>query len=440
MNIDPKATAAIKELALSFDYKNANYSALLDLIGNAQIVLIGEATHGTHEFYQVRAELTKQLIMHKNFNFVAIEGNWPDAYCINQYIKNQNPNFTNAEEALAGFQRFPTWMWRNTVVVKFIDWLKGYNRQLNAPQQVGFYGLDLYSLEKSIHLVSAQLAQIDQASANKASERYACFTRFKNNLQSYGYASDKQHLSCAAQADAQAHELAHIPPALRAKIQDEELFSLQQNAYVVQAAEKYYRSLLTSKPLAWNIRDSYMTDTLYRLLEEKTTQQLPYPKAIVWAHNSHIGDASATALGKIGEHTLGQLVKEDGYKAFSLGLMTSTGSVTVASNWDKPAERKQMRMPLSNSYEELFTHIANNFILDLNHPQLKEFLPREMLERAIGVIYRPQTELSSHYFYANLAQQFDAVMYLQETSALEPLETSALWHKGAVYETFPFGI
>jgi erythromycin esterase-like protein len=426
---------------------SSDYDPLLDLIGDARFVLLGEATHGTHEFYRERAEITKRLILEKGFNAVAVEADWPDAYRVNRYVRGCHDD-RDSERALAGFERFPTWMWRNNDVVDFIDWLRGHNDilPLQAPR-VGFYGLDLYSLFTSMNEVLRYLDNVDPEAAQRARARYACFDHFHQDSQHYGYATNFGMSSpCEEQVLAQLHEL-HAR-AMQYRDQDgqlaaDEFFYAEQNARLVKNAEKYYRAMFQDRVSSWNLRDSHMAETLHALAKHLSRPGQP-SRIVVWEHNSHIGDARATEIGYQGEWNVGQLARERYHDdAVLVGFTTYQGTVTAASDWDGPAETKRIRRALPGSYEEAFHRTGlSRFMLPLRVHQVEtEVLPSNaMLERAIGVIYAPETERQSHYFYAHLAQQFDAVLHFDETHAVQPLERGARWETGEAPETYPAGV
>jgi erythromycin esterase-like protein len=419
-----------------------DYDPLLALVGNARFVLIGEATHGTQEFYHERAEITKRLITEKGFSAVAVEADWPDAYRVNRYVRGQSDD-RDARAALGDFQRFPTWMWRNTEVRAFVEWLRSFNAALpTRAEQVGFYGLDLYSLHASIQAVLCYLKKVDPEAARRARERYACFDHFGEDSQAYGYAvSGGLSLSCE---DEVVHQLADLRARaadyanLDGRPAEDEYFYAEQNARLARNAEHYYRSMFHGHISSWNLRDWHMAETLEALagfLDRRHNRT----KIVVWEHNSHIGDARATDLGAGGELNVGQLVRE-GYDsdAILIGFSTFSGTVTAASNWDEPPARKTVRRGLAGSYEMLFHQIGvPRFLLPLHDRAESALLHESRLERAIGVVYRPETERMSHYFKARLAEQFDAVIYLDETHALEPLERTAGWETGEVPETYP---
>jgi erythromycin esterase-like protein len=431
---------ALRRTAVWFEPSPDGFGPLLDTIGDARLVLIGEASHGTHEFYQTRAEVTKALIQGKGFNLVAVEADWPDAYRANRWVRGIGRD-PDAETALRDFTRFPRWMWRNRDVVAFLEWLHGHNASLDAAARVGFYGLDLYSLHTSIEAVLAYLRKVDPAGAERARYRYGCFEDFGEDTQAYGYAAQiGLSRSCEDDVVAQLMELRRRAAdyATRdGRIAADEYFFAEQNARLVRNAEQYYRAMFAGRAESWNLRDSHMMETLQALLA-RTPQGTGDMRAVVWAHNSHLGDARATQMGDSGELNLGQLVREAyGTQACLIGFSTHTGTVTAASNWDEPAQRKRVRPSLAGSYERLFHDVGiGQFYLRLRDAATREALSTPRLERAIGVIYRPDSERASHYFHALLTKQFDAILHIDETHALEPLEA---WSRDEVDlpETYP---
>ncbi|HZR98046.1 MAG TPA: erythromycin esterase family protein [Chloroflexota bacterium] len=423
-----------------------DYDRLLDRVGDRRLVLLGEGSHGTHEFYQARADITRRLIAEKGFTAVAVEADWPDAYRVNCYVRGLGHD-ASATEALDGFRRFPTWMWRNTVVCEFVEWLRAHNAALGpSGWPVGFYGLDLYSLYTSIEAVIRYLERVDPAAAARARESYACFEQFGEDSQAYGWATGfGLARSCQEDVVQQLVDLQrHAADYLRrdGQMAEDEYFYAQQNARLVRDAEEYYRMMGRGRVSSWNLRDCHMADTLDALVAH-LTRATPHAKIVVWAHNSHLGDARATELGERGELNLGQVarVRYDDH-ALLVGFTTYEGTVTAASDWDAPAERKQVRPGLPGSYEALFHELGlPRFLLawrDDDPAALALLGPR--LERAIGVIYRPETERQSHYFDARLAEQFDAVLHFDTTTAVEPLERTAGWESGEVPETFPTAV
>jgi len=428
---------------LSFN-DTAEYDPLLAAIGDARLVLIGEASHGTHNFYRERARITRRLIEEKGFAAVAIEGDWPDAYRVHRFVAGRRNDAEQAEQpldALSGFRRFPAWMWRNMDVLAFVEWLHNYN--LSQGSSVGFFGLDLYSLYTSAQEVLRYLDESDPSAAARARFRYSCFDQFGEDSQAYGYSTGfGMSESCEQAAVDELLEMRRrMTSSERAGDMrlESELFSARENAEVVRDAERYYRTMFGGRVSSWNLRDSHMADTLDRLVAYLG----PNSKVVVWAHNSHVGDARATEMGGAGELNLGQLVRERySSAAFLLGFTTCSGEVTAASNWDEPAQRKIIRRALPNSIESLFHQTGlGDFLLLLRETPICASLAQPLLQRAIGVIYRPETERVSHYFEAHLPEQFDAVIHIDRTLALIPLEASVPWHMGEeVPETYPSAV
>jgi erythromycin esterase-like protein len=424
----------------------ADYDPLLALVGTARFVLLGEASHGTHEFYRARAQITQRLIQEKGFTAVAVEADWPDAYRVNRYVRALSDE-TESVEALANFRRFPTWMWRNADVLDFVGWLRAYNdTRASGATPVGFYGLDLYSLHASITAVLGYLDKVDPEAARRARYRYGCLEHFGEDTQAYGYAAGiGLHKSCEDEVVSQLLELQRRAAEYAGRdgrVAPDEFFFAEQNARLVKNAEEYYRAMFRGRVSSWNLRDCHMAETLAALATYLQGQGQP-PKIVVWAHNSHLGDARATEMGQAGELNVGQLVRERyGSDAVLIGFSTYSGMVTAATEWDGPAERKRVRPALPDSYEALFHELAlGRFLVILRDGDAAiTRLCRPQLERAIGVIYRPETERLSHYFSARLPEQFDAVLHYDETRAVEPLERTAAWERGEVPETFPTGL
>ncbi len=424
-----------------------DYQPLLDQIGESRVVLLGESSHGTHEFYQVRAEITRHLIMEKGFTAIAVEGDWPDAYQINRFIRHE-ADIETATQALGGFKRFPAWMWRNTEILEFMGWLRQHNGNvISEDRQVGFYGLDLYSLYTSMEAVIQYLERIDPEAAQQARKRYACFDHFDEDSQAYGYSTHFGLMpSCEDEVigvllDLQRNSISYLERPDGRLVRDD-YFYAEQNAIVAIDAEEYYRSMFQGNVLSWNLRDRHMVGTLIRLMNFLREQHGRDPKVVVWAHNSHVGDARATDMGRRGELNIGQLVREHfRHEAFSTGFSTYTGTVTAATDWDAPMQRRHVRPGLPGSYEGLF-HEARipRFYLNLHQDETYDALKEPRLERAIGVIYRPETERMSHYFGARLSDQFDAMLYFDITRALEPLDKTSLWEVGEIPETYPFAV
>ena len=421
----------------------SDFDPLLTRIGDARFVLIGEASHGTHECYRIRAELTKRLIREKGFNAVAVEADWPDAYRVNRFVRGRGSD-ADATDALDGFRRFPQWMWRNADVLDFVGWLRAHNDTAMGPQRpVGFYGLDLYSLHASIEAVLEYLRVVDPDAARRAQARYACFDHVGTDAHWYGRATRLGlSKSCETEVIAQLVELQRAAGEYArrdGRVDPDALFYTEQNARVVRNAEAYYRAAVGGGVTSWNLRDRHMAETL-DLLADHLGGGRGEAKIVVWAHNSHLGDATWTSMGNEGELNLGQLVRERYARdSVLIGFTTFAGTVTAASDWDAPAERKRVRPALPGSYEALFHEAAlGNFLLLFDHGhEMAWELDEPRLERAIGVIYRPKTERVSHYFSASMSRQFDAVLHYDLTRAVEPLERTSLWNRGELPETFP---
>ncbi|MGV0722354.1 erythromycin esterase family protein [Mycolicibacterium elephantis] len=424
--------------------------ALEEIVGDARVVLIGESSHGTHEFYEARAEITKWLIEKKGFCAVAAEADWPDAYRVNRYVRGLGDD-NSAEEALRGFERFPAWMWRNVVVRDFVDWLHAHNqrRRSDGDRQAGFYGLDLYSLHRSMQEVIAYLDKVDPRAAARARARYACFDHVSaDDGQAYGFAAAfGAGQSCERQALDQLIEMQRnaVEYARRnGLLAEDEAFYAQQNAQTVRNAEAHYRTMFGGRVTSWNLRDQHMAQTLDALLAHLDRHNGREPaRIVVWAHNSHVGDARATEVTGDGQLTLGQLARERfGDDCRLIGFTTYTGTVTAASEWGGIAERKVMRPALNGSVEELFHETGEpDFLVSaMIDRSAAEPLDTVRLSRAIGVIYLPETERQSHYYHVRPSEQFDAIIHVDDTRALEPLEVTSHWVAGETPETYPTGL
>jgi erythromycin esterase-like protein len=419
-----------------------DHRPLLDLVGDARFVLLGEGSHGTHDFYHERAEITKRLIIEKGFSAVAVEADWPDAYRVNRYVHGEGED-ANADAALSGFERFPTWMWRNTVVLDFVEWLRNANSSRNENAKTGFFGLDLYSLFNSMEAVIEYLDRVDPEAARRARYRYSCFEHFGEDSQAYGYvASFDLSRSCEDEAVNQLVEMQRRAIEYLNRTGGEDFFDAEQNARLVKNAEEYYRSMFRGRQSSWNLRDTHMAETVDALVAYLERHKRE-PKIVIWAHNSHLGDARATEMGARGELNVGQLIRQKyGREAVLVGFTTYAGTVTAATDWDDPGEQKRVRPALPDSYELGFHETGiPRFFLNLGDGAGRTaLLSKPRLERAIGVIYRPETERASHYFRADMRLQFDAVFHFDQTRALEPLEKPERWHEIEPPETYPFGI
>ncbi len=434
--------AAIRDEARPLTGGPGDYDELIEGIGDARVVMLGEATHGTHEFYRQRAVITKRLIEEKGFTAVAVEADWPDAYRVNRWVQGADED-ADAERALAGFERFPTWMWRNADVLDFVGWLRSHNERADRP--TGFYGLDLYSLYRSIEAVVGYLDRVDPPAAARARERYACLERFEES-QAYGYAvAGGLSPSCRQGVLQQLIELNAAGEGYLRRdgiAAEDEQFYAEENARLVVDAEEYYRSMFTGPISSWNLRDSHMANTLERLIAhlEGRERAGTVARTVVWAHNSHVGDARRTSMGERGEHNIGQLARERfSLGAVLIGFTTFDGTVSAASDWGAAVERKRVRPARPGSFEAVLSDVEiPAFWLRLrDDARAAEALYPRRLERAIGVIYRPENELASHYFEAHLSEQFDYIVHIDRTRAVEPLERSVDWQHGEPPETYP---
>ena len=440
---DPGVIEAVRHDARPLTGDPRDYDALLDLIGDARIVLLGEASHGTHDFYRERARITKRLIQERGFTAVAIEGDWPDADRVNRFVRGTGGD-AGAEEALRGFRRFPTWMWRNADVLDFVGWLRAHNDGLAGDgAAVGFYGLDLYSLSASMKAVIGYLDAHDPDAAARARRRYECLQPYSGESAEYGRA-----VLLGASESCRRHVLRELVD-LRRRAADylrpdgaaaeDDYFFAEQNAVVVADAEEYYRTMFGDAAASWNLRDRHMADTLDQLMAHLDRHD-DGARVVVWEHNSHIGDARATQMAQRGELNIGQLMRERHPRDVVLvGFTTHAGTVTAASAWGEPAERMRVRPAPRGSYEALFHEVdIRAFLLcPLAAGRCGPALRDPRLERAIGVIYRPQTERESHWFAADISGQFDALVHIDVTRAVEPLERGQRWALGEPPETYP---
>lgn len=411
------------------------FGALFDRFADARVVLLGEASHGTSEFYRARAAITRRLIAAHGFTIVAVEADWPDAAAVDRHVRRG----WSPPAVEAPFHRFPTWMWRNTEVDDFTEWLRDWNLGQPDDQQTGFYGLDLYNLSGSISAVLGYLDKVDPEAAEVARERYGCLTPWAGAPQTYGrMALTTGYAKCEAGVVRMLADM--LSKRLDYAAGDGDRFlDATANARLVRNAEAYYRAMYYGAAESWNLRDTHMFETLCAVLEARG----PNAKAVVWAHNSHIGDASKTEMGQVREElNIGQLCRERfGEQAALIGFGTHCGTVACATDWDGPMEIKRINPSRPDSYERL-AHDSGvgRFLLDLRggvHPRLRERLIGPKLERFIGVIYRPDTERWSHYSGCSLPQQFDAWVWFDQTTAVTPLPTT---QRPGAAETWPFGL
>jgi erythromycin esterase-like protein len=413
----------VREAAHPLTGNESDYDPLMEMIGNARFVMLGEATHGTHEFYRERARITRRLVEEKGFDAVVLEADWTDVNRVNRYIHNEGRD-ASAEKALSDFDRFPRWMWKNTDFRDFVDSLRTINARTGNTNRVSIYGMDLYGLSDSIAAAVNYYKQTDTEAARRARKRYGCFSRFRDEPQLYGLeVFNKTSRSCQKDVQQQFDELQQLMGKPNSNKTDE-LFNALQNARIVKNAEAYYRATYQRNISSWNLRDSHMAETLEAIANHHEAKSGKPARIVVWAHNSHQGDARMTERARIGEHNVGQLVRQRyGKDSVLVGFTTYTGFVRAAVEWGGYDERKRVRPALEGSYSALFhkTGIRNFLLIMRGGEKLSELLGNDRLERAIGVIYLPRTERTSHYFYARLSKQFDAVIHFDVTTAVTPL-------------------
>jgi erythromycin esterase-like protein len=444
MSEDSRLIDTLRSVARPLTGAARDYDELIARVGEARFVLVGEASHGTHEFYRERARITQRLIEEKGFGAVVVEADWPDAYRVNRFVRGREGDL-EAVDALDGFKRFPVWMWRNADVLDFVGWMRDRNdARDDHAGKAGFYGMDLYSLHASMRAVLAYLDRVDPGAARRARDRYACFDHFGEDPQAYGFAASfALDQACEQAVVSQLVELTRraLDYARRDGLAAaDEFFQAEQNARLVKNAEAYYRSMFGGRVSSWNLRDRHMVETVEAVVEQLQRTGRP-SKVVLWAHNSHLGDARATEMGEGGELNVGQLLRErHGEAVFNVGVSTHAGTVTAATDWDGPAERKRVQPSLAGSYERLFHDVGLPAFLLVLGDRAPRALREPRLQRAIGVIYRPETERMSHYFHARLPEQFDVVLHFDETRAVEPLERTAPPQREELAETYPSGV
>lgn len=443
--MDTRAARIIRRRAHRLTGREADFTPLLDRVGDAHLVLIGEASHGTHEFYRIRAEITKRLIREKGFAAIAVEGDWPDVSRVDRFVRGRGDD-RDATSALGNFRVFPRWMWRNADVLDFIGWLRAFNDARETTHRVGIYGLDLYGLHASIATVLAVLRRVDPPAAIRAAEGYACFDHVAPGVDADGSAAalglsescekavvDRLVDRCRTSSDA----------ARLGATEREAIFTAEQNARVARGAEEYYRTMVRGGPAAWNLRNRHMADTI-DALRTFLTDGATLPKIVVWAHNAHLGDARWTEMSPMHEANVGQLVRAKyDTDAVLVGMTTYAGTVSAASRWNAGVERTRVVPALEGSCEHLLhsSGLGNLLLIprmdDPADEELNVVLDPPMLQRAIGLVYRPSTERFSHYCLARLARQFDAVLHYDVTRAVEPLDRTAAWELGDMPDTLP---
>ncbi len=417
---------------------------LLDAIGDARYVLLGEATHGTSDFYAMRAEITKRLIEEKGFAFVAVEGDWPDCYRVNRFVTWMNDSRETAAEVLHAFDRWPTWMWANRDVVAFVDWLRARNRGIAPEQQVGFYGLDVYSLWESMAAVVKYLERIDPEAARLAKQAYACFEPFSGDVEAYARATALVPTSCEDDTIRMLRTL-RANAATYSEDGRAGFFNAEQNALVSRNAERYYRTMVRGGPMSWNVRDHHMVETLDRLVAHHG----PGAKAVVWEHNTHVGDARFTDMVRHGMVNVGQLVREshgerpiDRDGVVLVGFGTHRGTVIAGAEWGEAMERMRMPVARDGSLEDLMHRAVQGdglFLFDGSDDGGIRGFDLPLDHRAIGVVYDPWSERLGNYVPTIVPRRYDAFLFIDETRAVDPLHMPVLVNPDAP-ETFPTGM
>ncbi len=409
---------------------------LMDRIGNARIVMMGEATHGTHEYYLWRSLISQHLVEEKEFNFIAVEGDWPDCYALNRYAKNYDQSANDARQLLSSFNRWPTWMWANWEVAAFIEWLKQYNKDKSPGSKTGFYGLDVYSLWESMEAIMNYLGKNDPAAYKIAEEAFRCFEPYKNNEgREYAMASRLVPELCTTEVLSLLKEIQLKLPQYNSD--PENVFSTEQNAHIAVNAERYYRAMIAGGPHSWNVRDKHMQDTLDRLLQYHG----PSSKAIVWAHNTHIGDARATDMVNEGMYNIGELsrLKYKHDDVFLLGFGSYKGQVIAGKSWGADMRTIDVPAAMQGSWEYLLHKTGSeNKLLFMEDIANDLFMEQHFGHRAIGVVYNPAYEQYGNYVPTILPLRYDAFIHIDETTALHPLHIQP--DGTQIPETYPFGI
>jgi erythromycin esterase-like protein len=413
---------------------------LLEMIGDARYVLLGEASHGTSDFYQWRADISKRLIRERGFTLIGVEGDWPDCYRVNRFIRSYPDSGASARDVLHAFSRWPTWLWANDDLVELATWLRRYNNAVPAERQVGFYGLDVYSLYESMAAVVEYLERVDPAAAQAARRAYRCFEPYGEDVQEYARATVLVPTSCEDEAVTMLQALRARAPAYTEDGRDA-YFNAEQNALIARNGELYYRTMVRGGAMSWNVRDHHMADTLERLMAHHG----PAAKAIVWAHNTHVGDARFTDMSRAGMVNVGQLVRQGhGEEGVVLtGFGTHRGTVIAASEWGLPMQRMRVPEARAGSYEDVLHRArADDFMLlfgDDRSPTAREGLEETRGNRAIGVVYDPRTEQWGNYVPTVLPQRYDAFVFIDESHALSPLHMPVRVD-GEPGETYPTGM
>ena len=434
-NFDKEATDVLIQKSQIIHHRQ-DLQHLINKISTCKIVMLGEATHGTHEFYTWRSYISQKLITDHHFNFIAVEGDWPDCYQINRFIKGKEKKGNNATDILTNFDRWPTWMWANWEVAAFIEWLYQHNKHFSANQKIGFFGLDVYSLWDSLQSIIQHLIKVDDAALTKALQAFRCFEPYKESEGSgYGYAAQLVPNSCESQVVDLLKEIQHKRALFDGE--EEHIFNTEQNARIAVNAEKYYRAMVKGGPQSWNIRDQHMADTLQQLL----LFHGPGAKAIVWEHNTHIGDAKATDMADEGMYNIGELARHQfGEENVALiGFGTYKGSVIAGNQWGAPMQVMDVPEAKESSWEYLLHQAGDEnrlvYMNDLKDTIINE---RRIGHRAIGVVYRPAYEQYGNYASSIMPQRYDAFIHIDTTTALHPLHLKSKEHQ--IRDTYPFGM
>jgi erythromycin esterase-like protein len=404
---------------------------LLDRVGDARVVMLGEATHGTHEFYRWRATVTRRLITERGFSFVAVEGDWPDCQRVDRSVRWLPGAPTDPREALAAFERWPTWMWANEEVVDFCCWLHGHNGMVDETARVGFHGLDVYSLWESLREILTYLREHEPEQVPAALAAYRCFEPYAEDAQAYAWATRLVPTSCESR-------VMDLLATVRERAADRgSHFGVWQNAEVVVGSERYYRAMVRGGRESWNVRDRHMDETLDRLL----TRYGPTARAVVWAHNTHIGDARATDMADAGMVNIGQLAREryGADQVVLVGFGTHRGTVVAGDAWGAPMGLKALPPARPDSLEDVLHATAPpEALFVFPRGDRPDLLTDELDHRAVGVVYQPDRERWGNYVRTVLGERYDAFFWFDETRGVRPLHTRAV--DVSEPETYPSGV
>ncbi len=390
--------------------------------GKAKYVLLGEATHGTAEFYSLRAEITKKLIQEHGFSFVAVEGDWPSCYEVNKYVKN-NSTAANAKEVLAHFNRWPTWMWANEEIIPLLEWLKSFNSNKEAGNKAGFYGLDVYSLWESMEAIVHYLQETKSPHVEKALKAIECFEPYNRKAQTYG-------MSAALLGESCREEILELLQAIQqansksGDFNEEEQLSLEINALVSKNAENYYKTMITDDQESWNIRDHHMVEALSHISSFYGSDA----KGIIWEHNTHIGDARATTMEQEGLVNVGQITREK-YgtdNIFSVGFGTYSGTVIAGDKWGAPYEKMTLPKAMRGSWEEMLHRAGSHDKFLMFSQENKTLFEERVGHRAVGVVYHPEYEQYGNYVPSSISERYNSFIYVDKSTALSPLPVEVI--------------